>query len=337
MRKNLKKLMITILMLFIISLLLNIANAETAKAKSGKHLSISRTSITLFILNGDTQSELQYNSENTYYLELRNVTSTPKWTSSNNSVAKVSKHGTVTPVKAGMATITAKSGKESVKCKVYVKNKPDSEQMLKSIEITKEIYNGYLYVKFNSSLNYETTLLIASLNEYNSNGKLISMQLPGREINLNPYGSGKLILPLHGKDASYVELEIWGKPYYCSSFVHSTYDGLKNFHQVLLDPMKVSVNLNNVSLVKEGYTELHFEITADNEYDFNSYATLWVEFYKHGKPVYVATTNEICISPGKSDYGTGDNIIKTLLRDDIDFDSYQLYYTEFTKHVACND
>ncbi len=44
-----------------------------------------------------------------------------KWKSSNKKVAKVSSKGVVTAKKAGKATITAKSGKKSAKCKITVK------------------------------------------------------------------------------------------------------------------------------------------------------------------------------------------------------------------------
>lgn len=57
-----------------------------------------------------------------YTLKLRNATASKvKWSSSNKSVATVSKNGVVTAKKAGKATVTAKYGSKKYKCNVTVK------------------------------------------------------------------------------------------------------------------------------------------------------------------------------------------------------------------------
>ena len=48
-----------------------------------------------------------------------------KWSTSKKSVATVTTKGKVTGKKAGTATITAKVGKKTLKCKVTVKKKPE--------------------------------------------------------------------------------------------------------------------------------------------------------------------------------------------------------------------
>lgn len=53
-------------------------------------------------------------------LKVKNTSKTVKWSSSNKKVAKV-KNGKVTGVKVGKATITAKVGNKTLKCKVTVK------------------------------------------------------------------------------------------------------------------------------------------------------------------------------------------------------------------------
>ena len=58
-----------------------------------------------------------------YQLKLNNVSATDvTWSTSNKNIATVDKDGKVTGVKAGTATITAKAGKKSYKCKVTVKS-----------------------------------------------------------------------------------------------------------------------------------------------------------------------------------------------------------------------
>ena len=69
----------------------------------------------------------------------------PKWKSSNPKVVKVNKKGVVTGKKLGKATITAKVGKKTLKCKVSVK---------KAIKVTKTTINiengGVIPVQYNS-------------------------------------------------------------------------------------------------------------------------------------------------------------------------------------------
>ena len=69
----------------------------------------------------------------------------PKWKSSKPKVVKVNKKGVVTGKKLGKATITAKVGKKTLKCKVSVK---------KAIKVTKTTINiengGVIPVQYNS-------------------------------------------------------------------------------------------------------------------------------------------------------------------------------------------
>lgn len=58
-----------------------------------------------------------------YTLKLKNATASKvKWSSSNKSVATVSKNGVVAAKKAGKATITAKYGNKKYKCTIVVKD-----------------------------------------------------------------------------------------------------------------------------------------------------------------------------------------------------------------------
>lgn len=62
----------------------------------------------------------------TYQLKVKNTTKKVKWSSSDKSVAKVSAKGLVTAKKSGSATITAKVGKQKLKCTITVKAKSGS-------------------------------------------------------------------------------------------------------------------------------------------------------------------------------------------------------------------
>ena len=68
-------------------------------------------------------------------LKVKNTTKTPQWSSSKKSVATVNSKGVVTAKKFGYATITAKIGSKSYKCKVYVSGNPTLE--LSAITLTK--------------------------------------------------------------------------------------------------------------------------------------------------------------------------------------------------------
>lgn len=63
-------------------------------------------------------------------LKVNGTSSKVKWSSSNKSIATVSSKGVVKAKKAGKATITAKCGGRSLKCKVTVKKKPVSYNVI---------------------------------------------------------------------------------------------------------------------------------------------------------------------------------------------------------------
>lgn len=56
-------------------------------------------------------------------LKVKGVKKKIKWKSSNKKIAKVTKKGKVTGIKAGKSIITAKIGKKFLKCRVTVKKK----------------------------------------------------------------------------------------------------------------------------------------------------------------------------------------------------------------------
>ena len=118
--------MVSLLLMFVMvcSLLTPIGEAQAATKKK---VAINKTTWTM--IKGDT-----------YQLKVSNVKSSKvKWSTSNKKIVTVDKKGKVTAKKKGTATVTAKVGKKSYKCKVTVINKPVMNKTKVSI------YNGYTY------------------------------------------------------------------------------------------------------------------------------------------------------------------------------------------------
>lgn len=100
-------------------------NAATVK--------LSATSVTLNVGQSKT-------------IKVKGTSKKPKWSSSKKSVAKINSAGKITAVGQGTATITAKVGKKSYKCKVLVYHQTSSgnaavDKKVRSI-ISKEIKPG---------------------------------------------------------------------------------------------------------------------------------------------------------------------------------------------------
>ncbi len=106
-------------------------DAYTVEAASKK---INKTNITIGI-------------GSTYKLKIQNNKKKVKWSSSNSKIAKVSKNGTVTGVKKGKVTITAKVGNKKYKCKVKVTQTPTLKANIKKAYLDKDGYyvvEGYV-------------------------------------------------------------------------------------------------------------------------------------------------------------------------------------------------
>lgn len=94
----------------------SVVPVQTQVVAEASTMKLNRTSITL-------------NKGKTYRLKVSGKGKKGvKWSSSNQKVAKVDKSGKVTAVKAGKATITAKVGKKTLKCRVTVKSPKKTNQ-----------------------------------------------------------------------------------------------------------------------------------------------------------------------------------------------------------------
>lgn len=129
-------------------------DAYTVEAASKK---INKTNITIGV-------------GSTYKLKIQNNKKKVKWSSSNSKVAKVNKNGTVTGLKKGTVTITAKVGSKKYKCKVKVTNTPTLKANMKKAYMDKYgdyIVEGYVKNQTYTKLQEATIKLTA----YDKNGK----------------------------------------------------------------------------------------------------------------------------------------------------------------------
>ena len=108
--KSMRKILLLLTMVLACSLIPAAAIAAPAPvpAASTAKTGIEQTKLTLYV-------------GNTWQLYVYGTTKKVTWKSSKPSVAKVNSKGLITAKKAGTATITAKVGSKSYKCKVTVK------------------------------------------------------------------------------------------------------------------------------------------------------------------------------------------------------------------------
>ncbi len=129
-------------------------DAYTVEAASAK---INKTNITIGV-------------GSTYRLKIQNNKKKVKWSSSNSKVAKVNKNGTVTGLKKGTVTITAKVGSKKYKCKVKVTKTPTFKTNIKKTYLDKDGY--YVvegYVKNQTYTKLDSTSIKVTL--YDKEGK----------------------------------------------------------------------------------------------------------------------------------------------------------------------
>lgn len=147
-------------------------------------------------------------------LKVLNTKKTVKWSSSNTSVAKVSSKGIVTPQWFGTATITAKVGHKTLKCKVKVLEE----------ETWYNEYDKNLSEKENA---YSISIMKISAQKYriklytvNSSGKSISTEFYGT------YSDGAIMFTKKGTYELTGAIKINNNDQYCIAII----DGNSKFN-----------------------------------------------------------------------------------------------------------
>lgn len=102
----------TVTTIAIIAMALTLALPMTAEAKAAPKLNKSKTTLTI----------TKKKTKPTYKLKVKNASGKVKWSSNNKHVATVNKSGKVTAKNKGVAIISAKTGKRTLRCKVTVKD-----------------------------------------------------------------------------------------------------------------------------------------------------------------------------------------------------------------------
>ena len=170
--KKLKKLLsITLLTLSVVSSSIPIQNfSGTNEVAQAASIKLSKSSLTLYVGKSAT-------------LKVTGTKSKAKWSSSNKSVATVSSKGKVIANMAGTATISAKVGKKTLKCKVVVKeniNKlvyEDSNVRIFYTGMKKDTYPDTLIICFTIENISDNRIEICSGENDEINGEMIDATL----------------------------------------------------------------------------------------------------------------------------------------------------------------
>lgn len=148
----------------------------------------------------DVQAAVKINSTkhtmyigDTYTLKVTGTSKTVKWSSSRKSVAAVTQKGKVSAKAEGNATITAKYGRKKLTCKITVKSRSSSKDVVKNIAYELfDIGDGVVAILKN---NNDVTISVSAKLVYYKDGKMIDTSSDsnycfekGRECALYFYG-----------------------------------------------------------------------------------------------------------------------------------------------------
>ena len=152
-------------------LLISVVTSNQVTYAKSKKPSLNYSSVTLFY---DSVHKIFSPSNNKLYLRIANGTEKAKWSTSNEKVATVSDHGTVTAISAGKATISCKIGKNTLKCKVTVKKAPDMDKIAKKVKVSYKRIDDYLKITIKNPYDYAIGAS-AYFYTYDSNGEKIEI------------------------------------------------------------------------------------------------------------------------------------------------------------------
>ena len=257
-----------------------------------------------------------------YKLKLKNYKKKVKWSSSKKKVASVSKKGVVTAKKAGTATIKAKAGKKTYKCKVTVKKAAktttdNGKNTGKTPYITDSCWRGYsedgvgkvsVAVSVCNPSDRVLYMPRIAVKGYDSAGKLRTEQ---QFINISyiaPHDTVTRSFICTTGDAVVDRVELR---------LESGMDGSLNFFYMDPDSSKYistdKVSVTNLKVSREPSGSMRFAGTVVNKSGFNDLrGTVSLIFYKDGKIVRggpqtyfnlkYAENNEVWVMMSSSEY-----------------------------------
>lgn len=257
-----------------------------------------------------------------YKLKLKNYKKKVKWSSSKKKVATVSKKGVVTAKKAGTATIKAKAGKKTYKCKVTVKKAAKTttdsgKNTGKTPYIVDSCWKSYM-----EDGNGELSIVVSVCNPTDRVLYTPCVSVKGYDA------AGKLLTEYKNINISYIAPhDTVTTSYVCATGdsvvkkldlqLENGMDGSTNFYYVDWDSSKHTttgkVSVTNPKMSKEPSGSLLFTGTLVNNSGFADLCgTVSLIFYKDGKAVFggnqtyfnlkYAQNNEISVLMSPTEY-----------------------------------
>ena len=222
-----------------------------------------------------------------YTLKLKNNKKKVTWSSSRKKVAAVSRKGVVTAKKAGTATIKAKAGGKTYKCKVTVKKA--AKKTSKNPYIVASTWKSYTEEGLGGELSIVVSVCnptdrvlytpCVSVKGYDSAGKLLTEY---KNINIS------YISPHDTVTTSYVCSTGNGVVHKLDLHLENGMDSTANFYYVDPDNSKHTttdkVSVKNLQMDREPSGSMLFTGTLVNKTGFSDLrGTVSLIFYKDGK------------------------------------------------------
>ena len=257
-----------------------------------------------------------------YKLKLKNYKKKVKWSSSKKKVASVSKKGVVTAKKAGTATIKAKAGKKTYKCKVTVKKAAKTttdsgKNTGKTPYIVDSCWKSYM-----EDGNGELSIVVSVCNPTDRVLYTPCVSVKGYDA------AGKLLTEYKNINISYISPhDTVTTSFVCATgtavvskldlYLENGMDYTTNFYYMDPDSSKYTstdkVSVTNPNMSREPSGSLLYTGTLVNKSGFSDLrGTVCLIFYKDGKAVFggheyyfnlkYAENNEISILMSSAEY-----------------------------------
>lgn len=257
-----------------------------------------------------SKTKLELNVGENVKLKLKGTTSKVTWTSSDKSIATVTKKGKVTAKSEGNTTVTATSDGKKYICQVAVSDKFDSDNASKSL--TRKYYEYDNKVVAIITNNYDKDIKIdATAVFYDSNKSMLGK-------------SSEYIYSLASGDTCAIE---FAGPY-DSNYKDVVYDSYK-VNYTFSEPYALSISKNIEITYNDGADNVMVEVHNNGKKICDS-AIVSIVFYKNNQVVGYDYTYADVKSPGSYDYiefdYPYDNNYDTIYPDDYDIYINSAFY-----------